>query len=58
MTLEIYNKETNETVDVKKDKYFKDYGVVIELDGHIMLTQCGDIVCSADERYYGVRIVN
>lgn len=30
--LEVYNKETNETVDIKTDEYFKDYGVVIDLD--------------------------
>lgn len=33
-------------------------GVVIDLDGHMLLTQYGDIVCSADERYYGVRITD
>ena len=58
MVLEVYDKETNKTVDVKKDSYFKDYGVVIGLDGHMMLTQYGDIVCSVDERYYGVRVVS
>lgn len=56
--LEVYDKETNKTVDVKMDTYFKDYGVVIGLDGHIMLTQYGDIICSADERYYGIRVIN
>lgn len=34
------------------------YRVVIDLDGHMLLTQYGDIVCSADERYYGIRIAN
>ena len=58
MKLEIYDKETNEAVDVKNDMYFKDYGIVIDLDGHMMLTQYGDIVCSADERYYGVRVIS
>lgn len=58
MKLEVYNKETNKTVNVETDDYFKDYGVVINLDGHMMLTQYGDIVCSADERYYGIRIAN
>lgn len=58
MKLEIYDKETNGKVDIKSDIYFKDYGVVIDLDGHMMLTQYGDIVCSVDERYYGVRVVN
>lgn len=58
MKLEVYDKETNGKVDIKSDRYFKDYGVVIDLDGHMMLTQYGDIVCSVDERYYGVRVVN
>lgn len=50
MILEVYETSSNKTVDVKKDSYFKDYGVVIGLDGHIMLTCYGDIVCSVDDR--------
>ena len=58
MVLEVYDKETNKTVDVKKDRYVTDYGVVIGMDGHMMLTHYGDIVCSVDDRYYGVRVVS
>ncbi|MHC1722512.1 MAG: hypothetical protein AB9836_04820 [Aminipila sp.] len=53
---EIYNKKTNKTVDVETDKCFKDFGIVIELDGHIIMTQHGELVCSADDRIYGVRV--
>lgn len=58
MVLEVYEKASNKTVDVKKDSYFKDYGVVIGLDGHMMLTRYGDLVCSADYRKYGVRLAS
>lgn len=26
MKIEVYNKETNKTIDIKTDEYFKDYG--------------------------------
>nr|DAS74699.1 MAG TPA: hypothetical protein [Caudoviricetes sp.] len=58
MVLEVYDKASNKTVDVEKDSYFKDYGVVIGLDGHMMLTHYGDIVCRVDDRKYGVRVVS
>lgn len=54
---EVYDRETDKTVDVKTDKHFKDYGVLIDLDGHVLLTQYGNIVCGASERY-GIRITN
>ena len=59
MVLEVYEKASNKTVDVKKkDSYFRDYGVVIRLDGHMMFTRYGDIVCSVDDRKYGVRVAS
>lgn len=60
MVLEVYEKSSNKIVDVKKkkDSHFKDYGVVVSLDGHMMLTSYGDIVCSVDDRKYGVRLAS
>lgn len=50
MVLEVYDKETNKTVDVKKDSYFKDYGVVIGLDGHFIIVENGCVeVYSRDD---------
>lgn len=54
---EIYNTKTNETIDVETDKYFKNYGVLINLDGDILLVQYGKVICCVNERY-GVRIAN
>lgn len=54
---EVYDRETDKTVDVETDKYFKDYGVLINLYGHVLLVQYGKVICCANERY-GVRITN
>lgn len=52
---EIYNKVTGETVDPEKE--FPDHGVVLGLDGGILLIYYGNIVASADNTVYGVRLV-
>jgi|GEM_PF-3287175 len=58
MQIEIYNKITNETVDIENDPDFKDYGVYIKLDGTIVLHQHGAIAGVANMVMYGARIKN
>lgn len=55
MKLEIYDKITEEKIEPEIHPYFKDYGVVIQLDGRILLLNYGEIICSADSERYGIR---
>ena len=57
LKLEIYNKETNETIDTETDPSFKDFNIYISLNGVIYIEDKNDIeIIGTANKKYGVRV--
>ena len=58
MKLQIYDKITNQFIDLKTDERFKQYekfDVYVNLNGVIILEDCGDFIAYLNENLFEVR---
>lgn len=52
--IQIMDRQTGKLVNTKTDPYFKDYEVMIDLDGKINMLQYGSVICQATSERFSV----
>lgn len=52
--IQIIDRQTGKLVNTKTDPYFKDYEVMIGLDGKINMLQYGSVICQATPERFSV----
>ena len=52
--IQIMDRQTGKLVNTKTDPYFKDYEVMIGLDGKINMLQYGSVMCQATSERFSV----
>lgn len=52
--IQIIDRQTGKLVNTKTDPYFKDYEVMIGLDGKINMLQYGSVICQATSERFSV----
>lgn len=53
----ITDRRTGSIIDTERHPYFKDYELMLTMDGKVAMLQYGEVICFADGRLYEARMV-